>query len=317
MTSLNSATYRAAVHVFRKPKTEATVSNIDPAAFRQFEHQGWQEVASRYHDGFAAVTTQSVEALLDAARVTRGVRVLDVACGPGYAAAAAAARGAVPTGIDFSSEMVEEARGRYPGLDFQEGDAEQLSFPDSGFDAVVLNFGMLHLGRPEQALQEAHRVLRPRGGVAFTVWDTPDKAIGFGIVIAAIQKYGDLNVPIPPGPPFFRFSDPEESKRALTAAGFTNAAVTHVPQTWRLASPDALFDVMYNGSVRNAALLRAQKPDVLEAIRRQIREDVARHGNELSMPAILASAEKWKQPQEAQKAHVLLVVTSPLRSPRA
>jgi ubiquinone/menaquinone biosynthesis C-methylase UbiE len=265
---------------------------IDPRTFRQFEHEGWQEVASRYHGGFAAVTIQSVEALLNAAQIKSDTRVLDVACGPGYAAAAAAARGAVPVGLDFSSEMVEEARNRYPSLDFRTGDAEQLPFENPAFDAVVLNFGMLHLARPERALEEAHRVLRPGGRVAFTVWDTPDKAIGFGIVIRAIQKHGDLNVPIPAGPPFFRFSNPDESKRVLNEAGFLNATVAHIPQLWRLESADVLFDVMYNGSVRNAALLRAQKPHVLEAIRLEIRRGVEENRNELSMPAVLSSAQK-------------------------
>ena len=192
-------------------------------------------------------------------------------------------------GVDFSSEMVREAQQRYPGITFEEGDAEQLPFPDASFDAVVLNFGMLHLGRPERALSEAHRVLRPGGRVAFTVWDTPGKAFAFGIVLGAIQKYGDLNVPIPAGPPFFRFSDPEESKRALTAAGFVDPIVTHVPQVWRLPNPGALFDVMYNGSVRTAALLRAQKPEVLDAIRTEIRRAVEQHRNELPMPAVLAT----------------------------
>jgi SAM-dependent methyltransferase len=268
------------------------VSQIDPEAFRRFEHEGWQEVASRYHEGFAAVTRQSVDALLDAAGVHQGTSVLDVACGPGYAAAAAVARCATAIGIDFSLEMVEEARGRYPGIEFQEGDAEQLSFTSASFDAVVLNFGMLHLGRPERALEDAYRVLRPGGRIAFTVWETPDRAVGFGIVINAIQKHGDLDVPIPPGPPFFRFSNPEESKGVLTAVGFVNVNVVQVPQVWRLPSADALFEVMYNGSVRNAALLRAQRPVVLEAIRAEIRRGVEEWKYELPMPAVLVSGQK-------------------------
>jgi SAM-dependent methyltransferase len=155
-----------------------------------------------------------------------------------------------------------------------------------------MNFGMLHLARPEQALQEAHRVLRPGGRLAFTVWDTPEKCRGFAIVLAAIQKHGDLNVPIPAGPPFFRFSDPQECKRVLTAANFGDIIVTEVPQLWQLPSAEALFDVMYNGSVRNAALLRAQKPEVLARIRDEIRTEVAKAGNQLPMPAVLAAGEK-------------------------
>ena len=96
-------------------------------------------------------------------------------------------------------------------------------------------------------------------------------------------------MPIPPGPPFFRFSDPEESKRVLTAAGFSEVTVTQVEQTWRLPSSDALFEVMYNGSVRNAALLRAQKPEVLDLIRSEIQQSVEKHKSELPMPAVLAS----------------------------
>lgn len=269
------------------------MSTIDPAAFRRFEHLGWQEIANRYHSGFAAVTTQSTAALLDAARVGKGTRTLDVACGPGYITAAAASRGAIATGIDFSSEMIQDAGTRYPGLDFREGDAEQLAFGDSEFGAVVSNFGMLHLGRPEVAIQEAYRVLQPGGRFAFTVWDTADKAIAFGIMIDAIQKYGEMNVPIPPGPPFFRFSDPEESKRVLLETGFQNPVIFQVPQVWHLESPDALFEVMFHGSVRNAALLRAQKPDVLETIRAEIRRGVEQHQLELPMPSVLAAAEKF------------------------
>src|SRR5262245_1480828 len=157
MISLNFVIFRAAAHVRRSRKISLSrVSDINPRDFRQFEHQGWQEIASRYHEGFAAVTIQAVPALLDAARVTKGTRILDVACGPGYVAAAAAARGAAAIGVDFSSEMVEEARGRYPGIDFQEGDAEEMSFPDSSLDAQVMKFGLLTIVCPECGLVDEH-----------------------------------------------------------------------------------------------------------------------------------------------------------------
>jgi ubiquinone/menaquinone biosynthesis C-methylase UbiE len=263
--------------------------------FRDFEHHGWQQVAARYHGSFATATVQAVVSLLDAAGVGEGMRVLDVACGPGYVAAAAAGRGAAVLGIDFSSEMVAEARRLFPSIDFQEGDAEELTLPDRGFDAVVMNFGMLHLGRPHRATAEAYRVLR-EGRFAFSVWDTPDRTVGFGIVLDAIRKHGDLNAPIPPGPPFFRFSDPVESTRLLSEAGFRDIRIAHVEQTWRFPTRDMLFDVMLNASVRNAALLRAQRPEILSKIRETVRSAVEQHrtptGFELPMPAVLFSAAR-------------------------
>jgi ubiquinone/menaquinone biosynthesis C-methylase UbiE len=65
------------------------------------------------------------------------MRVLDVAAGPGYVAAGADARGAHAVGIDFAADMVSEARRRYPNIEFHEGDAENLAFDTSSFDAVV------------------------------------------------------------------------------------------------------------------------------------------------------------------------------------
>jgi SAM-dependent methyltransferase len=268
------------------------VTSFDPGSFREFEHEGWESIATRYHGGFSTVTIQSVTPLLDATRVAKGMRVLDIATGPGYVAAAAASRGAIATGVDFSTSMVDEARRHYPNVEFHQGDAEALSSADATFDAVMMNFGILHLARPEQAVKEAYRVLRPNGRFAFTVWDHPEKCRGFAIVLAAIQKHGDLNVPIPAGPPFFRFSDPEESTRVMTEAGFSGIAISHVPQVWRLPSAGDLFEVMYNASVRNAALLRAQKPEVLAKIREEIRGEVDRAGKQLAMPSVLAMGVK-------------------------
>src|SRR5438128_1438952 len=102
--------------------------------FHEFEHRGWEEVALRYDDSWALVTKQAIEPLLDAAQVRQATQALDVACGSGYVAGAAAARSAIAVGVDFSSLMVAEARRRYPQVEFREGDAERLDFADRQFD---------------------------------------------------------------------------------------------------------------------------------------------------------------------------------------
>ncbi len=274
-----------------------TVSqSVDPSGFRAFEHSGWQKIPRQYHEAFSDLTPQAIGPLLDAIGVRKGIQLLDVASGPGYATAAAVRRGTNAVGIDFSAEMVAEAKRQHPAVEFQEGDAEELPFPDGSFDALVINFGLLHFARPEQALKEAHRVLRSRGKIGFTVWDKPEKAIGFSIILRAIQAHGNMNVPIPPGPPFFRFSDPEECSQALRQAGFVTPNVVGVPLVLRLKSPEALFKLMQEGTVRTAGILGAQSTEALAAISKAIRDAARAYQKaetiELPMPAVLASATR-------------------------
>jgi ubiquinone/menaquinone biosynthesis C-methylase UbiE len=269
---------------------------IDPHSFREFEHSGWQGIPEQYHQAFGELTTQSIEPLLDAAGVKAGTKVIDIASGPGYVAAAAARRGATVIGVDFSAAMVAEAQRRNPEIEFREGDAEQLPLGDAFFDAAVMNFGILHLARPDQALAEACRVLCTDGRFGFTAWAKPEEAVGFGIVLRSIAAHGDPNVPLPEGPPFFRFSEPDECVRSLLAAGFESTKVVKVPLLWRLPSVGSLFEFMKESTVRTAGLLRAQKPEALEKICHAMRDELKSYqkGNavELPMPAILASAIK-------------------------
>src|SRR5579863_8559069 len=95
---------------------------LDPTAFRTFEQSGWQRAAGGYGDAFGGLTIQTIPALLRAAGVQPGTRLLDVASGPGYVAAAAEQAGAAAVGVDFSLEMVGLASRLYPGLRFREGD---------------------------------------------------------------------------------------------------------------------------------------------------------------------------------------------------
>jgi SAM-dependent methyltransferase len=265
-------------------------------SFHDFEQAGWERAAEFYGGSFGALTALTAPALLDAAGVAAGTRVLDVASGPGFIADVAAARGAAVIGIDFADAMIAEARRRYPAIEFRHGDAEALAFEATGFDAVVMNFGMLHLAHPDAAIAEARRVLRPGGRYAFTVWAAPERAVGFGLALRAIQEFGNPDVPLPEGPPFFRFSDADGTRRTLEAAGFSNVEVLELPLGWRVASADAVFDAFSRGGVRTAAVLRAQTPEALARIGDAIRRGVGRYARDggfiIPMPAMLASCRR-------------------------
>jgi hypothetical protein len=140
-------------------------------------------------------------------------------------------------------------------------------------------------------------VLQPGGRIAFTVWATPNKAVGFGMVLKAIEEHGTTNLPLPPGPPFFRFSDWQESRRALLDAGFVQPEIREVEQTLVLRAPDTPFHALARGGVRVAAMLNAQTPSALVLIERAVERDAEVYGNDVGelrvpMPCVLASAFK-------------------------
>jgi len=267
-------------------------------SFRAFERAGWEDsqVVELYEEHFSRITTQSIGALLDAAGVRGETRVLDVGTGPGYVAGAAAQRGADAVGIDFSAALVEAAKNRYPAIRFEQADAEALPFEAGTFEAVVNSFGICHVPRPDVALREAFRVLKPGGRVAFTVFDVPERAVAFGAVYAAIRDHGTLDVGLPAGPNYFLFSDPDYSRKALLETGFSSPTFRQVPQVWRVTDPDDVFEIIAKGSVRAAATLRAQSPSALAAIKAAIRKTVSayKHGEsyDVPVPAVLAAAVK-------------------------
>jgi SAM-dependent methyltransferase len=256
--------------------------------FRQLEHTGWERAASEYESRWTDLTSHFIDPLLRSVGVTagvgadaptgaaRGLRLLDVACGPGYVTVAALARGVVPIGIDFSARMVARARERHPAIEFLEGDAERLSFEASSFDAVVTNFGVPHLARPENAFAEARRVLRPGGRFGFTVWGAPDQNPLSKIVGDAIEAHADLTVDLPEEPARFPLCEPEECRRALKGAGFDPRSVTFdtVRAAWRVPTAAFLFEAEQKGGVRTAALLARQPADRLAAIRKAIEASV-------------------------------------------
>jgi SAM-dependent methyltransferase len=262
-------------------------------AFADFERAGWERAAPRYEECWTD-TVLFVEALLDAAAVRSGSRLLDVACGPGFVSEAAAAREAWPVGVDVAAAMVERARARCPGLRFVVGDALRLPFGETSFDAVTMNFGILHVSRPARAVAEARRVLAPGGRLAFTTWLAHGNAED-EITEAAIAEHG-IAVEVPEGPSYHVFADPDECRRAVAGGGFDTDSLRleTVTALWRIPRADFLFEAQLRAGVRTAAVLRAQPPERLEAIRAAMADGVRRYadgdGFALPIAARLVSA---------------------------
>lgn len=142
-------------------------------AFDEYERRAWQGRAATYERSFALMCAYPAPALLDAAGVGAGDRVLDVGTGPGTVAALACARGAAVTAVDPEASMLDAARRNAPAADVRHGVLPRLDLGDGAFDAVTANFVLNHVGDPPAALAELRRVTRVGGRIAFTVWPYP------------------------------------------------------------------------------------------------------------------------------------------------
>jgi SAM-dependent methyltransferase len=272
----------------------------EPEAFFDFEKAGWNRTIRGYEQAFGPLTVQTVEPTLDAGRVSRDSRVLDLCTGHGVLAAAAALRGAKVTGLDFAEEVVEAARSIVPSVEFIQGDAQHLAYPANSFDAVLCGYGIMHVPEPDHALAEIHRVLRPGGRVALSVWERPEPTNGFGLIMKSLRTHGRLDVKIPHGPDFFQLGSHEAMTSALQQLGLTDVRVVTVAQAWRFASPGGLLDAILQGSVRVKSLLLAQAPEAMAAIKSAVERgmnELFRHeaGYSVPMPAVLGSASKSKE----------------------
>ena len=180
----------------------------------------WEAWAYLFEPATAALT----EALLDAAHVTAGTRVLDAACGIGPTTAAAHARGAGVLGIDLHPDMVARARRRHPDVPFEVRDMTDLPDApggDGGWDAVVCRFGAHHVDS-DAWFRHVRDRLRPGGRLAIAEWGTGDEVVLDGPRMAVERS-------------------PQQWADAVRAAGFRDVGVRRVgvpvpfgtEETWR------------------------------------------------------------------------------------
>ncbi|MBI3224280.1 MAG: class I SAM-dependent methyltransferase [Mycolicibacterium cosmeticum] len=237
----------------------------------------WGELAE-YVDARGAVVA---EAMLDAADLRNGERVLELACGPGGVGMAAAARvgpdGAVVLS-DIAPEMTAIAaeRAEKAGLTnvtTREVDLERIDYPDAAFDKVLCREGLMLVPDPASAVRETRRILRPAGRAVFAVWGPRDRNPWLGLLFDAVTEQMGFPVPPPGVPGPFSLEAPGTLEEMLDGAGFTGVEVREISTPMKVASVDEWWSVVPSLAGPLARMLESLPADVSADIR--VRVDAA------------------------------------------
>lgn len=251
------------------------MTSFDPVKYKDIERQVYSMTASKYDEYGCKAFESYAQPLLDAADLQPGQRVLDVACGPGIPSLMAAplvATGGIVTGIDLAPGMVDIAKkkAKERGLNnvtFQEGDAEELPFPDDSFDVVLCNHGLVHTTDRLKALHEMRRVLKKTSGtLALSVWSTPDRAIVIGIVAKTIRELWPAAV-VPGAPMWFDFGVQGVLEKALSDAGFHDIRTMRHNVALEVGNTEEYWDMVVGISGRLQILLKNIPEEVASNIR--------------------------------------------------
>jgi ubiquinone/menaquinone biosynthesis C-methylase UbiE len=233
--------------------------------------------------------------LAELAAIGQGHRVLDVACGTGILARAAAER-AGPTGavvgLDRNDGMLSTARRKAPGIDWRQGRAETLPFEAASFDAVASQFGLMFFDDRGAAIKEMWRVLRPGGRLVLAVWDTLENTPGYAAVAGILQRLfgeevaGAIRTP-------YSLGERKMLSALLTETGIPDARIVTYEGTARFPSIDAWVHTDVKGWTLAEMIDDAQYARLLETARRELRGFADRSGAvSFPAPAHVASAVK-------------------------
>lgn len=187
--------------------------------------------------------------VIRAAQLRPGQRVLDVACGTGVLGREVAARvapGGLVAGLDLDAGMLAVAEQLAPEIEWRQGTAESLPWPDRFFDAVVSQFGLMFFPDRDRAIREMLRVLAPGGRLAVAVWGSLEHTPAYAAEVELVQGLaGDraadaLRIP-------FALGDAEELAALLAAAGVASAKVVTASGVGRFPSTRSMLEADLRG----------------------------------------------------------------------
>lgn len=236
----------------------------------------------------------------DAAQLKSGQRVLDVASGTGILAREIASRtgslGRV-VGIDPSPGMNAVARKLAPALEWREGAAESLPFPDGSFDAVVSQFGLMFFTDRRQALREMLRVLTPEGRLVIAVWDSLENMPAYASEVALVERMAGQQAADALRAPFV-LGDRKELATLFSETGVASAQVTTHRGTARFPSIRTMVEADLRGwlPVMGVILGEDQIEHMLQEARSALGSFAAANGEvAFDLSAHLVAVEKrWQ-----------------------
>jgi SAM-dependent methyltransferase len=236
------------------------------SAAAQVQRRLWGTDPRAWADLAEAHNQPLFEAVLDAAKVSPGTRLLDVGCGSGLTLMLAQERGAISTGLDVSPGLLQIARDRLPDADLRAGDMEYLPFGDATFDAVTGVNTFQFAGNPQKALHEAARVTRPGGRVVASLFAAPERSQGTVVHEA-------MNALIPPDQAAdhapYSLSAPGHLEAALADAGLPITGHGEVVCHWRYASVDHAVKALLC-SAGGARAIEAAGQDAVRGVLRRV-----------------------------------------------
>jgi ubiquinone/menaquinone biosynthesis C-methylase UbiE len=243
----------------------------DLTAIKERQQKAW---SSGDYGKVGVTLVLMAEMLCEAVDLRPRQRVLDVACGNGNAALAAARRFGEVVGVDYVPSLLEGGRERARAegwqVDFREGDAEDLPFPDSSFDVVLSTLGAMFAPDQEKVASELLRVLKPGGKIGMTNW-TPDGFVG------DLFRTMGKHVPPPGGlkPPFLWGT--EERLSELFGEGLSSLRAEQRSFVWRFPSAEYYVEYMrgYYGPLSKA--FEALDEEGQQSLQRDLIELVERY----------------------------------------
>lgn len=260
--------------------------------------QAQVDAANAYEALFVpALFGQWAPKVADAAQIQPGQRVLDVACGTGILAREIAARigsaGRV-VGIDPSHGMVAVAKQLAPAIEWREGVAESLPFPDQSFDAVVSQFGLMFFADRRQALREMVRVLTPGGRLAVAVWDSLDNIPAYASEVALLERMAGRQGADALRAPFV-LGDRKDLAALFSEAGAASAQVATHRGTARFPSIRTMVEADLRGwlPVMGVILSEDQIDRILQEARQALSSYATADGEvTFHLSALLVTAKK-------------------------